>query len=206
MHFFNTPTRRGFLKTAAATAILLTLVGSLIADDKSPNQILGGKPADTSSGSSRSYDGHGRFAGRSSASGSTTRLYDSQGRMVGRVDASKDSTRVYDRSGSFAGRSTLLGEDTRFYDDKGSLTVAALRLKIRPGFTTATALILGGPSPRAARRSITIRLGDMSGVKRNRSVCPSPSLSTSLDSKMTRLYSTMDSIIDNSPLPNGLHY
>jgi len=120
MHFFNTPTRRGFLKTAAATAILLTLVGSLIADDKSPNQILGGKPADTSSGSSRSYDGHGRFAGRSSASGSTTRLYDSQGRMVGRVDASKDSTRVYDRSGSFAGRSTLLGEDTRFYDDKGS--------------------------------------------------------------------------------------
>src|SRR5271157_3227909 len=121
MHLFNTPTRRGFLKTAAASAILLALVSSLIADDKSPNQILGGKPADTSSGSSRYYDGHGRFAGRSSACGSTIRLFDSQGRVTGRVDASKDSTRVYDRSGSFAGRSTLSGEDTRFYDSKGSL-------------------------------------------------------------------------------------
>ena len=29
MHVFNTPTRRGFLKTDAASAILLTFVGSL---------------------------------------------------------------------------------------------------------------------------------------------------------------------------------
>src|SRR5208337_140834 len=78
-------------------------------------------------------------------------------------------------------------------------TVAALRLEIRRGFTTVTELILGGRRPRAAQRRITIRLGDMSGGKRGRLVCPSPSLSTNLDSKMTRLYSTIDSIIDNSP-------
>ena len=38
MTFFTNLTHRGFLKTAAASAILLTLVGSLIADDKSPKQ------------------------------------------------------------------------------------------------------------------------------------------------------------------------
>ena len=47
------------------------LVGSIYADDKSPKQILGGKPAETSNESSRYYDVHGRFAGRSSARGST---------------------------------------------------------------------------------------------------------------------------------------
>jgi hypothetical protein len=120
MQFLANLTHRGFLKTAAASAILLTLCGSLVADDKSPKQILNGKPASTSIGSSRYYDRHGRFAGRSSASGSTTRLYDSRGRSTGRVEGSKDSTRVYDRSGSFAGRSTLSGKDTRLYDRRGS--------------------------------------------------------------------------------------
>ena len=117
---FTNLTHRGFLKTVFASAILLTLLGSLIADDKSPKQVLGGKPAIAASGSSRFYDGHGRFAGRSSASGSSTRLYDSQGRFTGRVDASNDSKRVYDPSGSFAGRATNSGEGTRFYDRKGS--------------------------------------------------------------------------------------
>ncbi len=120
MNLFTNPTRPGFLSTVFASTILLALLGSLMADDKSPKQILSGKPAITNSGSSRFYDGHGRFAGHSSASGSTSRLYDSQGRVTGRVDASKDSTRVYDRSGPFAGRSTISGEDTRFYDRKGS--------------------------------------------------------------------------------------
>jgi hypothetical protein len=120
MHVFANQTRHGLLKTVAMSAILLTLVAILHADDKSPKQILGGKPAATSSGSSRYYDGHGAFSGRSAASGSTTRLYDRQGRTTGRVDSSKDSTREYDRSGSFAGRSTRSGEDTRFYDRKGS--------------------------------------------------------------------------------------
>ncbi len=98
MKLFTNPTRRGFLRTAAGSAILLSLVGTLIADHKSPKQILGGKPAITSSGRNRFYDGHGSFTGRSSASGYSTRLYDSQGRFTGRVDASRDSTRVYDRS------------------------------------------------------------------------------------------------------------
>ncbi len=97
MHFLSNPTRPGFLIIAAASAILLTLVGSLCADDKLPKQILGGKPAITSRGTNRFYDGHGSFAGHNSASGYSTRLYDGQGRVTGRVDASKDSTRVYDR-------------------------------------------------------------------------------------------------------------
>ena len=63
MNLFSNPHHRGFLMIAAASTILLTLVGSLYADDKSPKQILGGKPAITSSGSNRFYDGHGRFAG-----------------------------------------------------------------------------------------------------------------------------------------------
>jgi hypothetical protein len=71
MHYFTNLTRRGFLKPPALSAILLTLVGSIYADDKSPKQILGGKPAETSNESSRYYDVHGRFAGRSSARGST---------------------------------------------------------------------------------------------------------------------------------------
>jgi len=193
MHVLNTPTRRGFLKIAAAAAILLTLVGSLIADVKSPNQMLGGKPADTSSGSSRYYDGHGRFDGHSTASGSTTRLYDSQGRMTGRVMRPKtqhECTSVAARlpvAQHF--REKTLGSTTARVRSTG----AALRLEIRRGFTTATELILGGRRPRAARRGITIRLGDMPGVKRSRLVCPSPSLSTGLDSKMTRLYSTTHS-------------
>ena len=64
MHFFPHQTRRGFLKTAIASAILLTFIGSLNADDKSPKQILGGKPAETSSGSNRFYDSKGHFAGQ----------------------------------------------------------------------------------------------------------------------------------------------
>ena len=160
MHVFNTPTRRGFLKTAAASAILLILVGSVIADDKSPNhQILGGKPADTSSGSSRYYDGHGRCAGRSGASGSTTRLYDNQGRITGRVDAPKDSTRAYDRSGSFAGRSTFSGEDTRFYDRKGSFNGRSTT----SGNTTRFYDSHGAYSGRAETSGGTTRYYDMAG-------------------------------------------
>ena len=168
MHFLTKLTHRGFLKTAAASAILLTLLGSLIADDKSPKQILRGKPAETSRGSSRFYDGHGRFAGRSSASPSSTRLYDSQGRFTGRVDPSKDSTRVYDRSGSFAGRSTLSGEDTRFYDRKGSFNGRSTTSGNTTRFYDSHGAYAGKPRPRAARRSTTIRLGDMSGVGRSR--------------------------------------
>ena len=71
------------LKQIMMALILLTLVGTLHADDKSPHQILDGKPAASSSGSESYYDGHGSFAGRSSTSGSTTQLYDSQGRLTG---------------------------------------------------------------------------------------------------------------------------
>jgi YD repeat-containing protein len=120
MHFLISPARRGFLNAAVGSAILLTLIGSLSADDQAPRQFLGGKAAVRSRGASRYYDGRGRFAGRSSTSGSTTRLYDSRGRMTGWVEVSKDSTRIYDRSGSFAGRSTGSGKDTRFYDAKGA--------------------------------------------------------------------------------------
>ena len=118
MNPLRTSLRRGVFKLTAALAMLL-LVGSIHADDKNPGRILGGKPAISGGGSSRYYDGGGRFIGRSSASGSTTRMYDGGGRFTGRVDASKDSTRVYDRGGSFAGRSTRSGSDTRFYDSGG---------------------------------------------------------------------------------------
>ena len=63
MHFLTNLTHRGFLMTIATSAILLTLCGSLVADDKSPSKIFGGKPASTNTGSSRFHDGHGRFAG-----------------------------------------------------------------------------------------------------------------------------------------------
>ncbi len=111
---------RILLNTAAL--ILLTLVGTLHAADKSPHQILDGKPVASSSGSGIYYDGQGRFSGRSSSSGNSIQLYDSQGRSTGRVDTSKDSTRIYDRSGSFAGRSSTSGNTTIFYDSKGSLS------------------------------------------------------------------------------------
>ena len=66
-------------KSILAATILLALVGSLHAADKSPNQILGGKPAAISSGSGSYYDDSGSFAGRSNASGKSTSLYDSKG-------------------------------------------------------------------------------------------------------------------------------
>jgi YD repeat-containing protein len=170
MHSFTNQTRRGFVEAAAMSAILLTFIGILHADDKSPKQVLAGKPAATSSGSGRYYDGHGAFAGRNSASGSTTRLYDRQGRTTGRVDASKDSTRVYDRSGSFSGRSTRSGEGTRFYDRKGSFNGRSTTSGTTTRFSTTTELILGGRKLRAERQSITIRLGNMSAAKRSRCV------------------------------------
>ena len=170
MNFFTNPTSCGFLKFAAASAILLTLVSYAIADDKSPKQILGGKPAITSSGSSRYYDGHGCFAGRSSATGSSTRLYDRQGRVTGRVDASRDSTRVYDRNGSFAGRSTSSGEDTRFYDRKGSFNGRSTTSGNTTRFYDSHGAYAGRAATRAVRRGFTKRLGDMSVGRRSRSV------------------------------------
>jgi hypothetical protein len=122
MHHLTIRSRRGILTTASASAILLTFLGSLHADDKSPRQILNGKPVITSGGSSRFYDGQGRFAGRTSVSGSTIRMYDRHGRATGRVEASQDSTWIYDRRGSFAGRSTFSGRDTKYYDRKGSFS------------------------------------------------------------------------------------
>ena len=99
--------------------ILLVSVSTLHGGDKSPKQLLGGKPAATNTGSSQFYDGQGRFAGRSSTSGSTTHLYDGRGRAAGKVDSSKESTRVYDRNGSFSGRTTSSGATTNYYDKKG---------------------------------------------------------------------------------------
>ena len=96
-----------------AVLILLALVGTLHAADKSPQQILGGKPAATSSGSSRYYDGHGSFEGRSITGGSTTRLYDSKGSTSG------NSTRFYDPKGSFSGSAENSGSTTRYYDSSG---------------------------------------------------------------------------------------
>jgi YD repeat-containing protein len=108
------------MKRVLLGVVIVTLiVGTLHAADKSPQQILGGKPAASSSGLGSYYDGHGRFAGRSTTSGSSTQLYDSQGRLAGRVDASKESTRMYDRSGSFAGRSSTSGGMTSIYESEG---------------------------------------------------------------------------------------
>jgi YD repeat-containing protein len=106
------------MRLLLAIAFLTVLISPLHAADQSPNQILNGKPAATSSGSGSYYDGNGAFAGRSSQSGTSTRLYDNQGRLAGRVDAS----RLYDRQGSYAGRGTTLGNTTSFYDGKGAFT------------------------------------------------------------------------------------
>lgn len=100
--------------------ILLALVGSLQAADKSPHQILGGKPAAISSGSGSYYDGSGSFAGRSTANGKSTSLYDSRGGFAGRVEAGKDSTKLYDAKGSLSGRTQTSGNSTSFYDSKGA--------------------------------------------------------------------------------------
>ena len=61
-------------KLMTTVLILLSFLVPLHAADKSPSQILGGKPAAPSSGSNNYYDGHGSFAGRSGTSGNTTRL------------------------------------------------------------------------------------------------------------------------------------
>ena len=102
--------------------ILLALVGSVHAADKSPHQILGGKPAAISSGPGSYYDGSGSFAGRSSASGRSTSLYDSRGGFAGRVEIGKDSTKFYDAKGGFAGRTQTSGNSTSFYDSKGAFS------------------------------------------------------------------------------------
>lgn len=115
------PKPGGCLVILIAT-IFLTLVGSLHAADKSPYQILGGKPAAISSGSGSYYDGSGSFAGRSSPSGKSTSLYDSNGGFAGRVEAEKDSTKFYDSKGGFAGRTEKSGNETKFYDSKGSFS------------------------------------------------------------------------------------
>lgn len=102
--------------------ILLVLVGSLQAADKSPQQILGGKPAAISSGSGSYYDGSGSFAGRSTANGKSTSIYDSRGGFAGRVEIGKDSTKFYDAQGGFAGRTQTSGNSTSFYDSKGAFS------------------------------------------------------------------------------------
>ena len=106
----------------ALTIVLLILasVDILEAADKSPKQILGGKPAVSNMQSGRYYNGQGAFAGRSSTSGQTTRLYDAQGRAAGRVEASKSTARAYSGTGAYAGRTATSGNDTRFYDANGS--------------------------------------------------------------------------------------
>ena len=104
------------------TVVLLILASMdiLQAADKSPKQILGGKPAVSNTQSGRYYNGQGAFAGRSATSGQTTRLYDGQGRTAGRVESSKGTTRAYSGTGSYAGRTATSGNGTRFYDAKGA--------------------------------------------------------------------------------------
>ena len=155
---------------AASTAILLTLVGSLNADDKSPNQILGGKPTDTSSGSSRTTTATSVLLGAvvpaARQPACTTAKGVCQGEWMRRKTQHECTTVAARLPVVRHLREKTLGSTTA----RVRSTVAALRLEIRRGFTTATELILGGRRPRAARRGITIRLGDTSGVKRGRSV------------------------------------
>jgi hypothetical protein len=68
--------RKVFAMTKLITAalVLLTLVGRLAAADRSPRQILQGKPAASSIGSNRYYDAQGSFGGRSSSSGNSTQF------------------------------------------------------------------------------------------------------------------------------------
>jgi hypothetical protein len=66
---------RRIVKITSASVMLTILVVSVTADDVNPGRILGGKPAISGGGSSRYYDGGGRYMGRSAGSGSTTRMY-----------------------------------------------------------------------------------------------------------------------------------
>lgn len=100
--------------------LILASVDILKAADKSPKQILGGKPALSNTQSGRYYNGQGAFAGRSSTSGQTTRLYDAQGGVAGRVEASKGTARAYSGTGAYAGRTATSGNGTRFYDANGA--------------------------------------------------------------------------------------
>lgn len=103
--------------------ILLGIIGAASAADKSPNQILNGKPAATG-GSARYYDGKGAFAGRQFATGNTTQQYDSKGKFDGRIDASKNSTRTYDSKGAYSGRTANSGNKLNFTTLKAASTDA----------------------------------------------------------------------------------
>ncbi len=58
--------------------MFVALFNTIQAIDKSPNQIFGGKPAATSSGSSRCYDGHGVVAGQCCALPKLMKLLDNE--------------------------------------------------------------------------------------------------------------------------------
>ena len=78
---------------------------------KSPNQILGGKPAASAQGSGSSYNGSGSYSGRTSSTGQSTSIYNGQGSYDGRIDRSKNDARTYDGKGSY--RTGTNGKDTK---------------------------------------------------------------------------------------------
>lgn len=146
-------------KTTLVSAALLILTFSLSAADKSPKQILEGKPAATHSSTSRYFDGKGASAGRSVTSGNQTRIYTSTGKSDGRVDASKNGTRVYDSKGAFAGRTSTSGNTTQFYDAKGR----SAGRSVTTGNQTRYYDSKGASTGRATTSSGTTRFYDGSG-------------------------------------------
>lgn len=70
-------------KLMTVATILLAYVATIHAADKSPTQILGGKPAVMSTKSGTYYDGRGAYSGRATTSGKSTRFYDGRGNYVG---------------------------------------------------------------------------------------------------------------------------
>lgn len=144
-------------KTLIAALLLLSV--PLTAADKSPKQILNGKPAATHTKSSRYYDGVGSSAGRSQTTGSQTRLYRSSGGYDGRVESLKNGTRLYDAKGAYSGRTSITGNTTRFYDASGKSSGRSTSSGYQTRFYDASGKYTG----RAESTGGTTRFYDASG-------------------------------------------
>lgn len=128
-------------------AALLCLTLPLLAADKSPKQILNGKPAATHTRSSRYSDGNGSSAGRSQTTGTQTRIYRSSGGYDGRVESTHNGTRLYDSKGAYSGRTSSTGNTTQFYDKTGRSTGRSITSGSQTRYYDASGKFTGREQP-----------------------------------------------------------
>ena len=144
-------------KLSTVALLVFASVGILHAADRSPKQILGGRPAASNTQSGRYYNGQGAFAGRSATSGQTTRLYDGHGRTAGRVESSNGAARAYSGTGPMPDEPPQVATTPGSMIPKELSVAVALRMATALVSMMAEEPIPGVLKPREVRPGITMR-------------------------------------------------